>query len=73
MGVGLEELAELNPVLFHMAAEGSWPSIQQHGLLSTSALLDFFEIEGGEREKIEDRHRPKSHPRHEPAPLRALA
>jgi hypothetical protein len=38
-----EELAQLvtdNPVLFHMAERGSWDSIREHGLLSTSALLD---------------------------------
>lgn len=29
-------------MLFHMAGEGSWPSICEHGLLSTKALLDLF-------------------------------
>lgn len=74
MGVGLEELAELYPILFHMAAEGSWPSIRQHGLLSTTALLDLFEIDGEERERIEDCHRPEcieiSHPKHGKAVVR---
>lgn len=59
MGVDVDELTELYPVLYHMAAEGSWPSIRNHGLLSTSTLLDLFEIEGEERENIEDRHRPE--------------
>ncbi len=45
------------PRLWHMAEAGSWPSIRKHGLLSTTALLDLFEIEGGEREAIEARRR----------------
>lgn len=38
----------------------AWESIQNYGLMSTSALLDFFEIKGAEREAIESRHRPES-------------
>lgn len=45
--------------LYHMAEDGSWPNIQKHGLLSTSALLDKWEYTGPEREEIECRHRPK--------------
>lgn len=37
-----EEIIELYPRLWHMAEDGSWPSIQQHGLLSTTALLDLY-------------------------------
>ncbi len=44
MAITAEELIERYPVLYHMAAYGSWPSIKKHGLLSTSALLDLFEI-----------------------------
>lgn len=43
-----------------MAESGSWPSIRNHGLLSTSALLDLFEIEGKERHAIETQCRPES-------------
>lgn len=56
------ELAELIrdcPTLYHMAERGTWPSIRQHGLLSTSALLDLYEIQGAEREAIEERRRPE--------------
>lgn len=60
MGVTAEELAERYPRLFHMAAPGSWPMIERHGLRSTSALLDLFRISGEERERIESRHRPTS-------------
>ncbi|WP_182084109.1 hypothetical protein [Aureimonas sp. ME7] len=55
-----DELAELIrdcPVLYHMAARGSWPSIRCHGLLSTSAVLDLFGVEGEAREAIEERRR----------------
>ena len=43
-----------------MAEEGSWQSIRQNGLLSTTALLDLYEIAGEEREIIEGRRRPVS-------------
>ncbi|HET7023585.1 MAG TPA: hypothetical protein VFI39_00085 [Gemmatimonadales bacterium] len=42
-----------------MAALGSWPSIKQHGLLSTSALLDLYGIAGRARKRIEAEHRPQ--------------
>lgn len=71
------ELAELIrdcPTLYHMAERGSWPSIQQHGLLSTSALLDLYEVRGAEREAIEGRRRPEGvaveHPTLRPAMIR---
>jgi hypothetical protein len=41
-----------------MAEAGSWPSIKRHGLLSTTALLDLFEIPAPDRES--DRIRPAS-------------
>jgi len=46
-----------HPRLFHMAEEGTWASIQQHGLLSTSSLLDLFQVAGEQRRKIESLHR----------------
>ena len=62
------------PHLFHMAEAGSWPAIQRHGLLSTSALLDLFEIEGDLRDRLESARRPKSvsieHPVHGTAWIR---
>ena len=69
-----EELADVYPRLYHMAEAGSWPSIQRHGLLSTSALLSFFEVKGAARARIESAHRPASipihHPRHGSAVVR---
>lgn len=58
----LDELVTNCPRLYHMAERGSWPAIQQYGLLSTSALMDLYGIEGLEREKIEFKHRPASVP-----------
>lgn len=52
-----KRLAELYPRLFHMAEAGSWDSIRQRGLLSTTALLDLYGIEGEERERIESAQR----------------
>jgi hypothetical protein len=59
-GISSEELARLFPRLYHMAQNGSWASIHRHGLLSTSALLDLFEINGRQRQSIEAQHRPES-------------
>lgn len=36
----VDQLANLYPRLFHMAADGAWPSIQKHGLLPTSHLVE---------------------------------
>ena len=73
-GVGAQAFSERFPRLFHMAEAGSWPSIQRHGLLSTSALLELFEVRGEQRVALEARHRPESvtlhHPRHGTAVIR---
>lgn len=55
-----EYIASRWPRLYHMAEAGSWPSIQQFGLRSTTALLDLFEIEESERADIETVRRPES-------------
>lgn len=65
-GISEQLIAELHPHLFHMAADESWPSIRRYGLLSTSALLDLFEIVGDRREAIESRHRPEMVAIHHP-------
>jgi hypothetical protein len=54
-----ERLAARWPVLFHMAEAGSWPAIRRDGLLSTSALLDLYEVEAPERDAIESARRPQ--------------
>jgi len=60
MTVAIDELISQYPTLYHMAAKGSWPSIQRFGLLSTSRLLDLFEIHGEQRWQIEAMHRPEN-------------
>jgi hypothetical protein len=40
-----------------MAEDGSWPSIRERGLLSTSALLDLYGVTGADRIQIEERRR----------------
>lgn len=56
----LEELLRRHPTLYHMAELGSWPSIQTYGLLSTTSLLELYQIKGSERRSIENCHRPES-------------
>lgn len=67
-------LSEHYPLVYHMAALGSWPSIQRHGLLSTTALLDLFEVDVDLRESLESRKRPESviitHAQHGTATIR---
>lgn len=42
-----------------MAEDGSWESIRECGLLSTTALLDLFEVGGERRYAIESMRRPE--------------
>lgn len=53
-----ERLVELHPWLYHMAEAGTWPSIRERGLMSTSGVLDHFGLSGAERRAIEQGHRP---------------
>jgi len=68
MSFPIDEFIEQYPLLYHMAQAGTWDSIQKIGLLSTTALLDLFEVNGELRTRIESQHRPEcvqiSHPRH---------
>lgn len=74
MPLTVEEFVKLHPKLFHMAEAGSWESIQQHGLMSTEALLDLFEIQDEERAALIECHRPEcvtiTHPKHGEAVIR---
>lgn len=58
----LEELLSDCPTLYHMAEDGSWPSIRRRGLLSTTALLDLYGVTGAARVNVEERRRPASVP-----------
>jgi hypothetical protein len=45
-------LANLHPTLYHMAEDDTWPSIRQHGLLSTQAIVDLHQPDADAREQI---------------------
>ena len=62
----LDRFSTLYPCLYHMAESGSWPSVRERGLLSTSALLDLFEMTGSQRRAIETQWRPEGVPIHHP-------
>ncbi len=69
-----EELVRRHPLLYHMAEAGSWPSIKEHGLLSTTALLDLFKVDATDRHRMESEWRQNSksitHPIHGTAVIR---
>jgi|SRR5579862_232176 len=73
---GLTEglLAARYPRLYHVAAQGSWKSIERQGLLSTSRLLDVFEVVEPQRTELLAKQRKTSvvieHPVHGRATLR---
>ena len=55
----LNTFVERYPTLYHMAEQDTWPSIRAHGLLSTTAALDYYNITGDERARHERKHRPE--------------
>ncbi|MEO1618680.1 MAG: hypothetical protein AAFV88_22715 [Planctomycetota bacterium] len=69
-----DEFIAHHPRLYHIAEGGSWPSIQRHGLESTSAILDRFEVNGPIRVAIESARRATSerleHEQHESVVIR---
>jgi hypothetical protein len=72
--VDVGQLVELHPRLFHMADQDAWPSIAAHGLLSTEALVDRYELSSDFRSALLDQRRRKSvridHPVHGSAVIR---
>src|SRR5579863_3336709 len=52
-GVTPKIFSELYPRLYHLAHSEAWEPIRRHGLLSTSSLLDLWEVKGKERSAIE--------------------
>jgi hypothetical protein len=55
------QLAARYPTLYHMAEDKSWPGIREHGLLSTTALLDLYGYEGAARREVESEWRGRKH------------
>lgn len=74
MGITAAELIERYPVLYHMASFGSWPMIRKHGLLSSSRLVELFEVADPMRTELLSAQRGKSvilsHSTHGEATLR---
>jgi len=70
----VQEFGAVYPHAYHMAETGTWESIRRHGLLSTEALCDLFEINGKQRLHILEQHRPESviitHPKYGMAVIR---
>jgi hypothetical protein len=60
MVMDVAAFAERYPRVWHMAEVENWALIQTQGLLSTSALLDLFEVTGTERQEIESAYRAES-------------
>ena len=46
------QVAGLHPTLYHMAEDGSWPSIRERGLLSTQAIIDLYQPDEQTREAV---------------------
>ena len=46
------QLARLYPTLYHMAEDGTWPSIRDNGLLSTQAIVDLYQPDDPTRAEI---------------------
>ena len=63
-----KELADRLPRLYHVTEPGVRASILKHGLLSTEAILDLWQIEGKQRAELLQRRRaeavPLEHPTH---------
>lgn len=55
-----DELVARHPIAWHMAEDGNWPGIQSNGLLSTSALLDLYEVSEVLRRQLLSERRPHS-------------
>lgn len=47
-----EDLIARHPRVFHVAPAASWPSIREHGLLSTADLLDVHGVGPLERDRL---------------------
>jgi hypothetical protein len=58
----IDELIAFYPRLYHMAEDGSWPSIQARGLLSTASLIDLYQVPEPRRTQLLTQHRAESIP-----------
>lgn len=56
------DLTSRHPRLFHITTPGAWENIRRHGLLSTSKILDLFDIKSAYRDALESQRREKEVP-----------
>lgn len=54
----VEQVVKRYPNLFHMAEVGTWPSIRQHGLLSTKEVIDRANLSDEKGVALVSQHRP---------------
>lgn len=51
-GMDVEKLIARHPRVFHTMSATAWPSVRQHGLLSTQRLIDLFGLGAAERDQL---------------------
>ena len=61
-----DDLIDLHPQLFHMAEAGSWPAIQQFGLLPTETIVRSSNLDAASQSTLLDERRPLSVPINHP-------
>ncbi|WP_353116583.1 hypothetical protein [Nitratidesulfovibrio sp.] len=54
-----KHILNIHKKLYHMANENAWENISKHGLCSTEALLNIFEIKDPLRKQLLTQHRPE--------------
>ena len=54
------ELIATYPRLWHMAHDGAWPALRDHGLMSAKAIVDAYGVTGADRENLLRIRRPES-------------
>lgn len=59
-GFSIDQLVDLYPRLFHMAAGGSWDRIERYGLLPTSHLVETSSLSEGDQLALLKQHRTMS-------------
>lgn len=57
-----KQLVTTYPRLWHMAHDGAWPAIRDHGLMSSAAILDAYGVTGPEHDELNRVRRPESVP-----------
>jgi hypothetical protein len=56
----IDELVSRYPRLYHLASSDAWESIKTHGLLSTAALAERWEVSPSQYRELTAQHRPES-------------